>query len=123
MTETGVDAIVPWAASRCITQWKGERGLKSLGEPEPDLRWWYADGTAYARVGPLQERVRLRAGHAEEQPGQYCSRYSDASHEPPPKRGRKIFGKRSSRKKWSCPSTPTFFPVRALIGRMASRPT
>ncbi|MFI6942780.1 16S rRNA (uracil(1498)-N(3))-methyltransferase [Streptomyces sp. NPDC050418] len=32
MTETGVDAIVPWAAARCITQWKGERGLKSLGK-------------------------------------------------------------------------------------------
>ncbi|WP_327356091.1 16S rRNA (uracil(1498)-N(3))-methyltransferase [Streptomyces sp. NBC_01304] len=32
MTETGVDAIVPWAASRCITQWKGERGLKSLAK-------------------------------------------------------------------------------------------
>ncbi|MFJ9667581.1 16S rRNA (uracil(1498)-N(3))-methyltransferase [Streptomyces sp. NPDC101219] len=32
MTEVGVDAIVPWAASRCITQWKGERGLKSLGK-------------------------------------------------------------------------------------------
>lgn len=32
MTETGVDAIVPWSASRCITQWKGERGLKALGK-------------------------------------------------------------------------------------------
>ena len=32
MTEVGVDAIVPWAAARCITQWKGERGLKSLGK-------------------------------------------------------------------------------------------
>ncbi|MEV5378624.1 16S rRNA (uracil(1498)-N(3))-methyltransferase [Streptosporangium nondiastaticum] len=32
MTETGVDAVVPWAASRCITQWKGDRGLKSLGK-------------------------------------------------------------------------------------------
>lgn len=32
MTETGVDEIVPWAASRCITQWKGERGLKALGK-------------------------------------------------------------------------------------------
>ncbi|WP_371580315.1 16S rRNA (uracil(1498)-N(3))-methyltransferase [Streptomyces sp. NBC_01314] len=30
MTEVGVDAIVPWAASRCITQWKGDRGLKAL---------------------------------------------------------------------------------------------
>jgi 16S rRNA (uracil1498-N3)-methyltransferase len=32
MTETGVDEIVPWAASRCITQWKGERGLKALNK-------------------------------------------------------------------------------------------
>ena len=32
MTETGVDAIVPWSASRCVTQWRGERGLKSLGK-------------------------------------------------------------------------------------------
>ncbi|WP_327345817.1 16S rRNA (uracil(1498)-N(3))-methyltransferase [Streptomyces europaeiscabiei] len=32
MTEVGIDAIVPWAASRCITQWKGERGLKALAK-------------------------------------------------------------------------------------------
>ncbi|MFH8288473.1 16S rRNA (uracil(1498)-N(3))-methyltransferase [Streptomyces sp. NPDC018059] len=32
MTETGVDAVVPWTASRCITQWKGERGLKALAK-------------------------------------------------------------------------------------------
>lgn len=32
MTETGVDAIVPWAAARCVTQWRGERGLKALGK-------------------------------------------------------------------------------------------
>ncbi|WP_033306346.1 16S rRNA (uracil(1498)-N(3))-methyltransferase [Streptomyces iakyrus] len=32
MTETGVDAIVPWAAARCITQWKGDRGVKALGK-------------------------------------------------------------------------------------------
>jgi 16S rRNA (uracil1498-N3)-methyltransferase len=30
MTEVGVDVIVPWAAGRCITQWKGERGAKAL---------------------------------------------------------------------------------------------
>ena len=29
MTEVGVDEIVPWAASRCVTIWKGERGLRS----------------------------------------------------------------------------------------------
>ncbi|GAA2257764.1 ribosomal RNA small subunit methyltransferase E [Streptomyces ruber] len=32
MTEVGVDAIVPWAAARCITQWKGERGAKALAK-------------------------------------------------------------------------------------------
>ncbi|MQY32628.1 Ribosomal RNA small subunit methyltransferase E [Streptomyces sp. RB17] len=32
MTEVGVDAVVPWQAARCITQWKGDRGLKSLGK-------------------------------------------------------------------------------------------
>ncbi|MFJ4279201.1 16S rRNA (uracil(1498)-N(3))-methyltransferase [Streptomyces massasporeus] len=32
MTEVGVDAIVPWAAARCITQWKGDRGIKALGK-------------------------------------------------------------------------------------------
>ncbi|MFI1012895.1 16S rRNA (uracil(1498)-N(3))-methyltransferase [Streptomyces sp. NPDC020965] len=32
MTETGVDAIVPWSAARCITQWKGERGAKALAK-------------------------------------------------------------------------------------------
>ncbi|MGC3000953.1 16S rRNA (uracil(1498)-N(3))-methyltransferase [Streptomyces sp. G35A] len=32
MTEVGVDAIVPWQAARCVTQWKGERGLKSLAK-------------------------------------------------------------------------------------------
>ncbi|WP_030418324.1 16S rRNA (uracil(1498)-N(3))-methyltransferase [Streptomyces sp. NRRL F-5065] len=32
MTEVGVDAIVPWAASRCVTQWRGDRGLKALAK-------------------------------------------------------------------------------------------
>ncbi|MEU0128880.1 16S rRNA (uracil(1498)-N(3))-methyltransferase [Streptomyces sp. NPDC006289] len=32
MTETGVDGIVPWQAARCITQWRGDRGLKSLAK-------------------------------------------------------------------------------------------
>lgn len=32
MTEAGVDAVVPWAASRCVTQWRGERGARSLAK-------------------------------------------------------------------------------------------
>ncbi|MFI7613971.1 16S rRNA (uracil(1498)-N(3))-methyltransferase [Nonomuraea terrae] len=31
MTEAGVDVIVPWAASRSITQWKGDKIAKALG--------------------------------------------------------------------------------------------
>ncbi|GGJ74321.1 ribosomal RNA small subunit methyltransferase E [Pilimelia anulata] len=29
MTEVGVDAIVPWAARRCVTVWRGERGERA----------------------------------------------------------------------------------------------
>ncbi|MEE1928426.1 16S rRNA (uracil(1498)-N(3))-methyltransferase [Streptomyces sp. TRM 70351] len=32
MTETGVDAVVPWAAARCVTQWRGERAAKALAK-------------------------------------------------------------------------------------------
>ncbi|GAA1092794.1 MAG: 16S rRNA (uracil(1498)-N(3))-methyltransferase [Nocardiopsis sp. BM-2018] len=32
MTEAGVDAVVPWAAERCVTQWKGDRGAKALAK-------------------------------------------------------------------------------------------
>ncbi|GLF93770.1 16S rRNA (uracil(1498)-N(3))-methyltransferase [Streptomyces yaizuensis] len=38
MTETGVDAIVPWSAARCITRWKGERGVKSLAKWQATAR-------------------------------------------------------------------------------------
>jgi 16S rRNA (uracil1498-N3)-methyltransferase len=31
MTEAGVDEIVPWAAARCVTQWRPERRDKALG--------------------------------------------------------------------------------------------
>ncbi|WP_248961022.1 16S rRNA (uracil(1498)-N(3))-methyltransferase [Sphaerisporangium perillae] len=30
MTEAGVDVIVPWAAARSVTQWKGDRAAKAL---------------------------------------------------------------------------------------------
>lgn len=31
MTEAGVDAVVPWQASRCVTRWREARGDKALG--------------------------------------------------------------------------------------------
>lgn len=30
LTEVGVDEVVPWAASRCVAVWRGERAAKSL---------------------------------------------------------------------------------------------
>jgi 16S rRNA (uracil1498-N3)-methyltransferase len=30
MTEVGVDEVVPWAASRSVVRWEGERGAKAL---------------------------------------------------------------------------------------------
>jgi len=32
MTEVGVDVVVPWAASRCITRWRDDRAAKSLAK-------------------------------------------------------------------------------------------
>lgn len=29
-TEVGVDAVLPWAAERCVVRWDGERGAKAL---------------------------------------------------------------------------------------------
>ncbi|GAA1896249.1 16S rRNA (uracil(1498)-N(3))-methyltransferase [Streptantibioticus ferralitis] len=53
MTETGVDAVVPWAASRCITQWKGERGTKALAK-------WRATAR---EAGKQARRLRLPQVH------------------------------------------------------------
>lgn len=30
MTEVGVDVVVPWSASRCVTRWRDARGAKAL---------------------------------------------------------------------------------------------
>jgi 16S rRNA (uracil1498-N3)-methyltransferase len=49
MTEIGVDVVVPWAASRSIVQWKGDRGAKALSKWQATAReaakqsrraWW-----------------------------------------------------------------------------------
>ena len=38
MTEVGVDAVVPWAARRCVVRWQGERGQRSLGKWRATVR-------------------------------------------------------------------------------------
>ncbi|MDQ4086242.1 MAG: 16S rRNA (uracil(1498)-N(3))-methyltransferase [Actinomycetota bacterium] len=32
LTEVGADVIVPWAAARCVVQWRGERAAKALAK-------------------------------------------------------------------------------------------
>ncbi|TYK48159.1 16S rRNA (uracil(1498)-N(3))-methyltransferase [Actinomadura decatromicini] len=49
MTEAGVDGIVPWAASRCVTQWRPERREKALA------RW----RNAAREAGKQARRSRL----------------------------------------------------------------
>ncbi|CAB4547486.1 unannotated protein [freshwater metagenome] len=49
LTEVGADAIIPWAASRCIAQWKGDRAEKAL------TKW---ENTAKA-AGKQARRSRL----------------------------------------------------------------
>jgi 16S rRNA (uracil1498-N3)-methyltransferase len=54
LTEVGVDRIVPWAASRCVTQWRGDRGDKALDKwrahareaGKQSRRPWFPDVTA-----------------------------------------------------------------------------
>lgn len=45
LTEVGVDCIIPWAAARCNTEWRGQRGEKALD------RW-----RAHAREAGKQAR-------------------------------------------------------------------
>ena len=42
MTEVGVDVVVPWAASRCVTRWRADRADKALAK-------WRTSSTAAAK--------------------------------------------------------------------------
>ena len=42
MTEAGVDVVVPWAASRCVTRWRADRADKALAK-------WRTSSTAAAK--------------------------------------------------------------------------
>jgi 16S rRNA (uracil1498-N3)-methyltransferase len=69
MTEVGVDAIVPWSASRCISQWKGERGAKALRRwrstareaAKQSRRAWFPDVAELATTAAVRERVAAAA--------------------------------------------------------------
>jgi 16S rRNA (uracil1498-N3)-methyltransferase len=72
MTEIGVDVIVPWSASRSITQWRGDRGEKALAkwrstaaEASKQSRrvWWpqVAEAATTAQVARLVGGAGLAA--------------------------------------------------------------
>jgi 16S rRNA (uracil1498-N3)-methyltransferase len=68
MTEAGVDAVVPWAAARCVTQWRGERGAKSLAKWRSTARE-AAKQARRLRFPPVAEQMTTR---------QLCALLADA---------------------------------------------
>lgn len=59
LTEVGTDVIVPWAASRCVTRWRGERAASALARWRSSAR----ESAKQARRAWLPE-VRELAGTA-----------------------------------------------------------
>lgn len=65
MTEVGVDVIMPWAAARCVTQWRPERRAKALGRwratareaAKQSRRAWLPEVTDLATTAQVAVRV------------------------------------------------------------------
>jgi 16S rRNA (uracil1498-N3)-methyltransferase len=65
MTEVGVDVIVPWAAARCVTQWRPERRAKSLARwratareaAKQARRAWLPEVTDLATTAEVAARI------------------------------------------------------------------
>ncbi len=65
MTEVGVDEIVPWQAARCVTQWGGERGARSLHRwrntareaGKQSRRAWFCRVSELASTAQVAQRV------------------------------------------------------------------
>jgi 16S rRNA (uracil1498-N3)-methyltransferase len=65
MTEVGVDAVVPWAAERCMARWRGERAARSLARwrgtareaAKQARRAWFPEVTEPADTRDVAGRV------------------------------------------------------------------
>ena len=63
MTEAGVDTIVPWQASRCVTRWREARGDKALGRwratareaAKQSRRFWLPEVAELASTAVVQK--------------------------------------------------------------------
>jgi 16S rRNA (uracil1498-N3)-methyltransferase len=66
LTEVGTDVIIPWAAQRCVAQWRGERAAKSLARwrstavqaGKQSRRAWLPEVTPLADLAAVAGRVR-----------------------------------------------------------------
>jgi 16S rRNA (uracil1498-N3)-methyltransferase len=66
LTEVGADVVVPWAAERCVAQWRGERAEKAVGRwrsaalqaAKQSRRAWVPEVTAQAGTSAVAGRVR-----------------------------------------------------------------
>jgi 16S rRNA (uracil1498-N3)-methyltransferase len=69
LTEVGVDVVVPWAAARCVTQWRGERGERALDKwrahareaAKQARRSWFPDVRGAASSADVAELLRPAA--------------------------------------------------------------
>ncbi len=69
MTEVGVDVVVPWAGSRCVTRWTGGRGEKALARwrsaareaAKQSRRSWFPDVTTLATTAGVADLLRPAA--------------------------------------------------------------
>jgi 16S rRNA (uracil1498-N3)-methyltransferase len=69
LTEVGADVVLPWAADRCVTQWRGERAGKSLARwrstalqaAKQSRRAWLPDIPPQADLAAVTSRVRAAA--------------------------------------------------------------
>ena len=65
LTEIGVDTIVPWAASRSVGVWRGERAAKSLAKwratareaAKQSRRAWFPEVTEMATTAEVVGRI------------------------------------------------------------------
>jgi 16S rRNA (uracil1498-N3)-methyltransferase len=68
LTEVGADVIVPWAAERCIVQWRGDRAEKGLA------RW----RSTALQAGKQSRRARLPQVTAQASTAALCERVGAA---------------------------------------------
>jgi 16S rRNA (uracil1498-N3)-methyltransferase len=69
LTEVGADAVVPWAAQRCVAVWRGERAAKSLARwqstavqaAKQSRRAWFPDIAPQEDLTAVAVRVRAAA--------------------------------------------------------------